>query len=654
MRINSIKILNYRQHRHTSIEFPQRGFDLHLLVAENGVGKTNVMNAINWCLYEEEPYAKSNNGKLPICNEITLHEGEAAGHATETVSVVLNVTRDDKTYEFSRTVEVSVKDPLAKRVSKLTVSITQPDGNSDLLDGEEARNHAIACFPKKIREYFFFDSEQLTTYFDRSNKELSVKEAVNEISQVNVLDNAKKHLDAYIKECGKVMSNLNPMLKEKQQAVEDLENTGRNLENDINSLENTNENARLKIEELDKLLNGNENVSEDNRRYNELSNRIDDLENERKRLDAEQKRLVSKYYVLLVMYDINTSANEYIRDKEARGDLPTSIDPEEIVKSLDKHECTFCKTGLSHSAEEHLRELLKQSALSTKAGGKLTEIKNDVEKACREARKYTDAIDELRQAIEKVEEEKDDCIKASEEIKVRLNACSDVESVATWFQQRDDLKKAMRNNDQRIGSYRNELKNNGINLEEAREELKKAQQSTEKCDEARRQIDVAREVKDVIDAVEKDVSGTIRTNMEAKTMEWFDTLLWKKNTYKEIHLNDKYDVELIDNFGRSCLGSCSAAEKQMLALAFTLALHKVSGYDGVLFIDTPMGRVSGENRANFADVLRMTGLEKQIILTLTSAEFSENVRNVFTPEYRSSMTVMKVNGTEKEVITEVE
>ena len=653
MRINFIEISNYRQHKHTMIKFPKKEFDLHLIVAENGVGKTNVMNAINWCLYEEEPYAKGKNGNLPICNEITLLEGEAACHDFETVSVRLNVTRDSKTYEFFRTVDISVKDPLAKRVSNLSVTITPENGNSILCEEEEARNQAIACFPKKIREYFFFDSEQLTTYFDRSDKELSVKDAVNEISQVNVLTNAKKHLDGYIKDCGKIMSSLNPKLKEKQQAVDKLEAEIGSLENLISELEATNDNARKEIDGLDKLLNGNENVSEDNRRYKEISDRIDELEEKKKDLEADQKKLISKYYVLISMYEINTATSDYIRDKEEKGQLPSSFDSNEIRKSLATHECAFCKTGLDHTAEEHLKSLLDQLEISTKAGAKLTEIKNDIEKACREACKYTKAINDLKQSIEKVEEEGKKLVEASEAIKVRLNTCSDVESVTTWFQHRDTLKKNIRTNDQKIGSYRNELKNKGSSLEDARKELRKAQQNTEKCDEARKQIDVAREVKDIIEAIEKDVSKSIRTNMEAKTLAWFDTLLWKTNTYKEIHLNDKYDVELIDNYGRSCLGSCSAAETQMLALAFTLALHKVSGYDGVLFIDTPMSRVSGENRENFADVLRMTSIEKQIILTLTSDEFSENVRKVFTPEYRS-ITRMKVDKTEKDVITEVE
>ncbi len=77
-----------------------------------------------------------------------------------------------------------------------------------------------------------------------------------------------------------------------------------------------------------------------------------------------------------------------------------------------------------------------------------------------------------------------------------------------------------------------------------------------------------------------------------------------------------------------CLYSCSAAEKELLALSFTIALHNVSGYDNLLFIDTPVGRVSDVNRENFARVLLEVSQGKQIILAFTPSEFSSEIKAV--------------------------
>ena len=60
MRIENIEIQNFRQYRNLSFKFPhvQEDNDLHIIYANNGVGKTNVLNAITWCLYDTEMHRR--------------------------------------------------------------------------------------------------------------------------------------------------------------------------------------------------------------------------------------------------------------------------------------------------------------------------------------------------------------------------------------------------------------------------------------------------------------------------------------------------------------------------------------------------------------------------------------------------------------------
>ena len=60
MRLTAIEIKNFRQYEELSFSFPQNSnYDLHIIIADNGVGKTNILNAITWCLYEKETYINS-------------------------------------------------------------------------------------------------------------------------------------------------------------------------------------------------------------------------------------------------------------------------------------------------------------------------------------------------------------------------------------------------------------------------------------------------------------------------------------------------------------------------------------------------------------------------------------------------------------------
>ncbi len=67
MRIEKIKLKSYRQYRDVELSFKQTsGNDLHIIVGKNGMGKTNLLNAINWCLYKEEPHLSKDSEQLQL------------------------------------------------------------------------------------------------------------------------------------------------------------------------------------------------------------------------------------------------------------------------------------------------------------------------------------------------------------------------------------------------------------------------------------------------------------------------------------------------------------------------------------------------------------------------------------------------------------
>ena len=134
----------------------------------------------------------------------------------------------------------------------------------------------------------------------------------------------------------------------------------------------------------------------------------------------------------------------------------------------------------------------------------------------------------------------------------------------------------------------------------------------------------------------------VKEKMTTVTMEIFKDLLWKKDTYDHIELDKNYRLELYHKDGFPSVGSCSAAERALLALSFTLALQKVSGYDSMLFIDTPVGRVDTENRSNFAEILSDIAKGKQIIMTFTTSEYSSEIQEVF-EEKTNSILILETN-----------
>ena len=168
-------------------------------------------------------------------------------------------------------------------------------------------------------------------------------------------------------------------------------------------------------------------------------------------------------------------------------------------------------------------------------------------------------------------------------------------------------------------------------LRQAAAELSRAIESQKELKSLEQQINFAEKAKAVVMEIEEEMMGETKEEITRATMGIFQELDWKTETFSHIELDASYALELYDKYGYPMVGACSAAERALLALSFTLALQKVSGYHSMLFIDTPVGRVDLENRANFAAVLRQLSQDKQIIITFTPSEYSQEIRDILEP-----------------------
>jgi DNA sulfur modification protein DndD len=239
-----------------------------------------------------------------------------------------------------------------------------------------------------------------------------------------------------------------------------------------------------------------------------------------------------------------------------------------------------------------------------------------------------------------------------QEIDNRIDRFSDKnkDEIKHKYQERAEHEERIKANDYKLRLKQDQLKNEKINLAQLESDFKKAATKNAECIRIQQLIEYAESGRDVIRSIEEEMIREVRVKMQERTTDYFTRLMWKKNTYSHIVLNEEYQLDLFHKDGYSCVGTCSAAERCLLALSFTLALHEVSGFNSLLVIDTPVARVSDENRKNFAKVLCDVSLNKQIIMTFTPDEYSTEIRNVFDP-IASTRAVLSMI---KEKVTTVE
>ena len=654
MRIESIVIKNYRQYKDLHFEFPKtKDTDLHVIVASNGIGKTNLMAAIIWYFYGIEPNIDKSSKTFPLCNLKALDEARDKGELFADVSVKISVSANNEAVIFTRSAKINAVTQFEQK-SSFEVQVTGASGETDFLEGEFAAEQVDKYVPLKIRQYFFFDGEQLHNYFGPAQDTTHVKDSIYEIAQINMVKSAIKHLEKLVSEYRSTIAKKNPKMKEITDQI-DAKKKERDIRlDDIEELGASNRDAGQRITELTTLIGGAESVVEDTRKYDANNERITGLQKEIEKCNNDLLDLVRQYYVLLAMYPVNKRTSDYIADKDVRGKLPPDIDIELIRSSMRSHICAICNQKFSEDsdAEKHMEELLDRYEISTEVSNKLSEIKNDVSRAVVRAHKYMDEKERILSDIKTREKELQDLEETNSRLVIRIRACSSAKQVADWIEERNQLTDAIRRNDQKIGSYKEMVRRFNDELADLEKQEKKAVDDMKELEAIKKYKTFAEDALRIMTSIEEEIISDVKAEMESETMSLFDELVWKKNTYGHIEFDDNFKLNLYSKEGISCIDSTSAAERELLALAFTIALHRVSGHDSPLFIDTPVGRVSDDNRINFARTLVEVSTKKQIVLALTPSEYSEEIRGLFNNTTLSSRAVLSSINEEATVVEE--
>lgn len=631
MRFESIKIKNYRQYQDLIVDFNKSSEnDLHILIASNGVGKTNLLNAINWCLFGDEPHLANPEESLSICNLQSLEEAKERGEANCNVSIEITASSNYKHISFIREIPVTTATNFAG-IEKLKTIIIDQSGKTEIFKGNIADDIINQYLPRKIREYFFFDGEQLHNYFGAKRAGTHVKDSIHEIAQVQAMTNIKNHLNNVARdEYQKTIGKINPKIDEIANRQTDAIKRSENGQKELDQLKDSIQLSKEVITKNDENIAGTGSLVEDNKRYNDAIEELKKLKVKKEQMKAEIQKFVRKYTVLLNTYSINTATYEFIEEKRKKGVLPPDIDIKLLVQSVDDHICVVCEQDINEIVEKHICDKVNKLEVSSEVSHKLVEIKNDVYAAIEQAEHYKDE----KKALISKSKEIDDKIQSIEierdKLFVRISTCSDIKSVEKWMEEKYYNLELLEINNKKLGVIEEQIEKVKQELEAIEREMKKALSESDKCEELKVYLQFTNRAAQIVKEIEQEIMDEVRTKIEKETMELFKKLIWKTHTYSHIELDSNYRLQLFhQKTNASCLGSCSAAERSLLALAFTIALHKVSGHESLLFIDTPVARVSDVNREKFASVLIEVSKAKQIIMAFTPSEYSPEISILF-------------------------
>lgn len=631
MWIKKLILKNFRQFRDVEIDFERfKDHYMQIFLATNGTGKTTLLNAINWCLYGDEPHF-TEESRFPLLNRKTIDESKVGDE--KEVKVELWAHNSSESVKFIRKAIFSVYDKKERPVhqrSTFKVKTRNAMGDTDIHGDDDALDYVERFVPLKIREYFFFDGERLDKYFLENSGE-KILDAAYKISKIELLYQARKHLNDTYEDLIDEASELNPELESLNHRKKNLNKNIGELKQEIRNNENQILNSKSNVDYYKEKLRGYPDVHNIREKIVLIKNKKNKKQESKQEKFVEKSKITASFGTLLMFHESVDEILSLINKKLEGGEIPPSnITPELVEEILENKICSLCGKEINQETNTKLESLLKELEVSTDIGTILTNMKPQLERKQNKIKQYRNQILSLSKDIKDLDEDIEEFNNEVDNLEQKLSGFND-ENVAENQNELKKFEKSYEKHVEKRTDLDNKLKGEEEKLKEIEEELKLSLKNEKRLNLVNKQIDFVNKSLRVINEIIDEFLTETRNEIELETNKLFFDLIWKKKTYDKILIDDKYNIDVLDNIGLSCRGSLSAAEKQFLSLAFTLSLHKVSGYESPLIIDTPVSRVSDINRENFGQVFSKVSKETQIILLFTPSDYNKDVKKTLDP-----------------------
>lgn len=663
MQIDSLTLKNYRQYKDEKIVFSSENNNKNFNVIQgtNGSGKTNILNAITWCLYGRELHLEKSKG-LPIYNTILMDELKSENVISTEVELRL---RDDENGIIIITRKLNLRKSENGAIKVIPSSFSNSEDGSELIMQREADRDIVTIenpeyvinmlIPEKLEEYFFFDGERLDNYFTKTSSE-NIHEAVFRISQLGLFEKLISHLDERKKDLRKKASSLNSKAEKVSEELEiyekSLENAKRDRDKDIKD----HKEAEAKEKEYSDKVRTNPDARKLEEEWLDLTSDLDKIDKRIKKNQDDKLNYLLEITPSLFCRDAIIKAKKMIEEREESGQIPPDYKKNFLERLLEQGRC-ICGVDISQDAIDTTHRMEIEN-LSRKCDD-ITDITGELIKENASMRSLLDGLGEFKKKhseyiTEFKELEEDRRIKNGRLLVVEEKKKGlDLEQLNTWENKLNEYRKIKEGLIKEIAKKENRIEDADKKVKSLEKILSEELKKKGKGEEAQKKMTFCENCLRVSEKIKQSIMDDLRSEIEEKTKKQFLDLIWKKETYKDIKIDEDYNISVIHESGFEGLGTLSAGERQVLALSFMAALNSVSGFNVPIVIDTPLARLGREPKKNIAKNLPNYLEGKQVTLLVTEEEYTSEVRDNLADyigkEYRISFE-QKDMGSEAKVI----
>ena len=653
LKLYSLRMQNYRNYKNVKLEFSQ---DLEKTITifhgSMSAGKTTIMNAINWCLYNEETHFINEGEGKPLVNQKKLNETALGKSITTEVELIFSDEKGPR-YKilrgligYRKTVQRNkIFNSLANGLvdagfefeTEQRFSYIDSDSNDweHIEEPDRVEFQVQRHIPQDLSNFIFFNGEMLDKFFSSLQSE-NIKIGIERVSGLDILKNAKKNLtkleSIYRK---KASSNRTDTVSSELK----LERITELRQKELEKLEQVNLQLqplkREKIEINGVLSKYPEAV------INELQEKLVKTEAliqsknlllERNRID-QRKYLIDKFAKMLLSKPIQ-SCLRILSNAEREGIIPPPIEYNFLQGIISNKRCICGRNFLENSSEKHeleklLLKLFDSEIASESHQGKLF-VSNDLLINISKST-IIEELDLFRNQRRKIEEE----IEGEKGSKIQTlkilqqYPIEEIRKKGKLLEELDikiqDLENEIYLSNQNIEKYDNAIKDTKSIIDEATRE-----DENSRIWNTRKELTV--KLIEYIDKLYQDTLDEIRLSVEKHTNQIFAKLISRRWQLDRIEISQEYKIKVLDKEGVNNLRTLSAGQTLYLSLSFISALRKITSINYPMVIDSPFGKVSGNERIWAAQDIPTFLPNTQITFLVTDTEYSSAVSNIMTNE----------------------
>ena len=632
MKLNYLQLCNFRQFygKTPQIKFASGKRNTTVIYGNNGAGKTSILNAFTWVLYEKFTAAFASPELL--VNQRSLVE--AAPEQAVECWVELQFERDRKIYQLKRKCYATkdIQHQVKYSQASLFMLVAGDDGRwyPPLESPEDIINRIL---PASLHQYFFFDGERIDGFF-RQNHNSNIAEDTKELLGVKVLDRGIEHLKKAKRSLQEELSELGDaqtkqLLKEQIDLEQDFEASKKlisKITQQVAKLEQRKSNLSRQLLEIS-------GVDEIQKLKLKLVKQQKTLKQDLLQSKKELKRLLSRDSHVVFLPQISDRFFELLQSLRDHGQLAIGIKQEFIQQLLEQQRCLCGETLIPDTAAYD----------RVKAWLKRTELKNIEESAIR-----------LEAQVNTIQSQSDDfwqqLDRQQAEIKQQYFELNRLESE---IEQANRQLNSYPNRDsqqlqQNIEAVESKIKSlileQGENQQQQRDlhqELEKLthkiarhQLTESKQQLAQKRINVCEEAIARLNQVRTLLEKKFRLALEQKVREIFSFISF---TPYIPQLSTDYELTLIENTsGIATPVAASTGENQILSLSFIGGIidrvrqwsedNNLVGYDSSTFpivMDSPFGSLDQIYRRQVAKAIPQ--LANQLIILVTKTQWQGEV-----------------------------